>query len=120
MLCKVMLNLVRSTSVHAPLPEPSPSPLLSFFPRQKSEDVNSLLTTKLALKYANMRAAAHAHQGRNLADFEKALRDYRDGKAFPLSFSASSFLSPSAPLVRYLITCFLLQNFPPTQQSTRI
>jgi len=29
----------------------------------------------------SMRAIARAHQGRNLADFEKALRDYRDGKA---------------------------------------
>ncbi|KIM37949.1 hypothetical protein M413DRAFT_448211 [Hebeloma cylindrosporum] len=57
LLCKVMLNL--------------------------PEDVNSLLTIKLALKYANMRdvesmrAIARAHQGRNLADLEKALRDYR-------------------------------------------
>ncbi|KAL0946353.1 hypothetical protein HGRIS_012586 [Hohenbuehelia grisea] len=58
LLCKVMLNL--------------------------SDDVNSLLTIKLALKYAqmreveSMRAIARAHQNRNLADFEKALRDYRD------------------------------------------
>ncbi|KAF8160157.1 PCI domain-containing protein [Pholiota molesta] len=58
LLCKVMLNL--------------------------PEDVNSLLTIKLALKYANMRdvesmrAIARAHQNRNLADFEKALRDYRE------------------------------------------
>ncbi|KDR68658.1 hypothetical protein GALMADRAFT_256431 [Galerina marginata CBS 339.88] len=58
LLCKVMLNL--------------------------PEDVNSLLTIKLALKYANMRdvesmrAIARAHQNRNLADFEKALRDYKD------------------------------------------
>jgi len=58
LLCKVMLNL--------------------------PEDVNSLLTIKLALKYANMRdvesmrAIARAHQGRNLADFEKTLRDYRN------------------------------------------
>lgn len=49
------------------------------------EDVNSLLTIKLALKYANlrdvesMRAIARAHQNRNLADFEKALRDYQEG-----------------------------------------
>ena len=49
------------------------------------EDVNSLLTIKLALKYAqlrdveSMRAIARAHQNRNLADFEKALRDYKAG-----------------------------------------
>ncbi|KAF8875056.1 PCI domain-containing protein [Infundibulicybe gibba] len=58
LLCKVMLNL--------------------------PEDVTSLLTIKLALKYAqlrdveSMRAIARAHQDRNLADFEKALRDYKD------------------------------------------
>ena len=39
----------------------------------------------MALKYAQlrevecMRAIARAHQNRNLADFEKALKDYRDG-----------------------------------------
>ncbi|THH13833.1 hypothetical protein EW146_g6436 [Bondarzewia mesenterica] len=59
LLCKVMLNL--------------------------PEDVTSLLSIKLALKYAqlrdveSMRAVARAHQNRNLADFEKALRDYREG-----------------------------------------
>ncbi|KAJ2927323.1 hypothetical protein H1R20_g9771, partial [Candolleomyces eurysporus] len=48
------------------------------------EDVNSLLTIKLATKYAqmrdveSMRAIARAHQERNLSEFEKALRDYRD------------------------------------------
>ncbi|RXW22652.1 hypothetical protein EST38_g3218 [Candolleomyces aberdarensis] len=58
LLCKVMLNL--------------------------PEDVNSLLTIKLATKYAqmrdveSMRAIARAHQERNLSEFEKALRDYRD------------------------------------------
>ncbi|RDB28089.1 putative 26S proteasome regulatory subunit rpn6 [Hypsizygus marmoreus] len=58
LLCKVMLNL--------------------------PEDVTSLLTIKLALKYAqlreveSMRAIALAHQARNLADFEKVLRDYKD------------------------------------------
>jgi hypothetical protein len=56
--------------------------------------VNSLLTIKLALKYANMRdvesmrAIARAHQNRNLADFEKALRDYREGA---LAFTPPSF-----------------------------
>ncbi|KAK7018559.1 PCI-domain-containing protein [Favolaschia claudopus] len=58
LLCKVMLNL--------------------------PEDVHSLLSIKLAVKYAqlrdveSMRAIARAHQDRNLADFEKALRDYKD------------------------------------------
>lgn len=49
------------------------------------EDVNSLLSIKLATKYAqlrdveSMRAVARAHKDRNLADFEKALRDYQNG-----------------------------------------
>ncbi|KXN81497.1 putative 26S proteasome regulatory subunit rpn6 [Leucoagaricus sp. SymC.cos] len=57
LLCKVMLNL--------------------------PEDVTSLLTNKLAIKYVHlrdvesMRAIARAHQERNLADFEKALFDYK-------------------------------------------
>ncbi|EKM82308.1 hypothetical protein AGABI1DRAFT_97335 [Agaricus bisporus var. burnettii JB137-S8] len=57
LLCKVMLNL--------------------------PEDVSTLLTNKLAIKYAHlrevesMRAIARAHQERNLADFEKALFDYK-------------------------------------------
>ncbi|KAA1479492.1 proteasome regulatory particle subunit [Dentipellis sp. KUC8613] len=58
LLCKIMLNL--------------------------PEDVTSLLSIKFAIKYAqlreveSMRAIARAHQNRNLADFEKALRDYRE------------------------------------------
>ncbi|KAF6761015.1 hypothetical protein DFP72DRAFT_988151 [Ephemerocybe angulata] len=58
LLCKVMLNL--------------------------PEDVNALLTVKFATKYAqlrdveSMRALARAHQDRNLAGFEKALREYKD------------------------------------------
>ncbi|GLB39327.1 putative PCI-domain-containing protein [Lyophyllum shimeji] len=58
LLCKVMLNL--------------------------PEDVTALLTIKLAVKYAqlreveSMRAIALAHQARNLADFEKVLREYKD------------------------------------------
>ena len=50
------------------------------------EDVTSLLSLKLAAKYAqlrevdSMRAVARAHQNRNLADFENALRVYQDGK----------------------------------------
>ncbi|KAF8633522.1 hypothetical protein AX17_004428 [Amanita inopinata Kibby_2008] len=58
LLCKVMLNL--------------------------PEDVTSLLSIKLAVKYSqmreveSMRAIARAHQGRNLAEFEKTLKDYKD------------------------------------------
>jgi len=57
LLCKIMLNL--------------------------PEDVTSLLSIKLATKYAelrdvdSMRAIARAHQNRNLAEFEKALKDYK-------------------------------------------
>jgi 26S proteasome regulatory subunit N6 len=57
LLCKIMLNL--------------------------PEDVTSLLSLKLAVKYAqlrsieSMRAVARAHQNRSLIDFEKALRDYQ-------------------------------------------
>jgi 26S proteasome regulatory subunit N6 len=46
--------------------------------------VNSLLSIKLALKYAqlrdveSMRAVARAHQTRDLAAFEQTLRDYRE------------------------------------------
>jgi len=58
LLCKIMLNL--------------------------PEDVTSLLSNKLALKYTqlreveSMRAIARAHQERNLAEFERALREYKD------------------------------------------
>jgi hypothetical protein len=51
------------------------------------EDVNSQLTIKLALKYVNlrdvesMRAIARAHENRNLADFEKALKEYQHGES---------------------------------------
>ena len=44
-----------------------------------------MLSIKLASKYAqlrdveSMRAIARAHQKRNLADFEKALKDYQQG-----------------------------------------
>lgn len=60
--------------------------------------MNSLLTIKLAVKYAqlreveSMRAIARAHQDRNLADFEKALRDYKDGTSVS---STSSYQNPS-------------------------
>lgn len=58
LLCKVMLNL--------------------------PDDVTSLLSIKLVTKYAqlrdveSMRAIARAHKNRNLADFEQALKDYRE------------------------------------------
>ena len=48
--------------------------------------MTSLLSIKLASKYAqlrdveSMRAIARAHQKRNLADFEKALKDYQQGE----------------------------------------
>ncbi|KIM74391.1 hypothetical protein PILCRDRAFT_80113 [Piloderma croceum F 1598] len=77
LLCKIMLNL--------------------------PEDVTSLLSIKLAVKYAqlreveSMRAIARAHQNRNLADFEKALRDYKDGKSF---FSHLSYELSSDPTIR--------------------
>jgi len=50
-----------------------------------------------------MRVIARAHQGRNLADFEKALRDYRDGKAFPLLFS---LLCSTRPIFNHLFSSF--------------
>lgn len=80
LLCKVMLNLVGNPHVGF-----NPSSFTHFQP----DDVNSLLTIKLALKYAqlreveSMRAIARAHQNRNLADFEKALRDYQEGTLIP-------------------------------------
>ncbi|GJJ07597.1 hypothetical protein Clacol_001800 [Clathrus columnatus] len=58
LLCKIMLNL--------------------------PEDLPGLLSLKFAVKYAqspdveSMRVVARAHQNRNLREFEKALRDYRD------------------------------------------
>jgi 26S proteasome regulatory subunit N6 len=60
-------------------------PLTHAHIKQQPEDVNSPLTIKLATQYASsrdvesMRAIARAHQGRNLAEFEKALRDYQLG-----------------------------------------
>ncbi|KAI6043342.1 proteasome regulatory particle subunit [Pisolithus marmoratus] len=55
----------------------------------KPEDVTALLSIKLAVKYAQlreiecMRAIALAHQHRNLAEFEKVLRDYKDAHLRP-------------------------------------
>lgn len=57
------------------------------------EDVTSLLSIKLALKFAqlrdveSMRAIALAHQNRNLAEFETALRDYKQGTYTTLNLS---------------------------------
>lgn len=52
--------------------------------RSQPEDVASILTSKLAKRYegkdtAAMQAVAKAHENRSLADFEKALRDYKGG-----------------------------------------
>lgn len=70
-----------------------PSPVLLHLSRTNNtywhppcqpEDVNSLLSIKLALKYAQLRdvesirAVALAHQTRDLAAFEQTLRDYRE------------------------------------------
>ena len=55
-----------------------------------------MLSIKLAVKYAqlreveSMRAIVRAHQNRNLADFEKALKDYKDGESHSSSFRLSS------------------------------
>jgi 26S proteasome regulatory subunit N6 len=80
LLCKVMLNLVRFPPlVFLTCPYLQPWLLLC-----QPEDVNSLLSIKLALKYAqlrdveSMRAVARAHQTRDLAAFEQTLRDYRE------------------------------------------
>ncbi|KAG6873411.1 hypothetical protein C0995_015836 [Termitomyces sp. Mi166 len=68
LLCKVMLNLTEN----------------SVCTNAQPEDVTSLLSIKLALKYAqlreveSMRAIALAHQARNLADFERVLKEYKD------------------------------------------
>lgn len=82
LLCKVMLNLVRFPPlVFLTCPYPYLQPWLLLC---QPEDVNSLLSIKLALKYAqlrdveSMRAVARAHQTRDLAAFEQTLRDYRE------------------------------------------
>ena len=54
-----------------------------------------MVSLKLAVKYSqlreveSMRAIARAHQERNLADFEKALRDYKEGK-YVVSFCSTT------------------------------
>ncbi|KAJ3522076.1 hypothetical protein NMY22_g12043 [Coprinellus aureogranulatus] len=79
LLCKVMLNL--------------------------PDDVNNLLTIKLATKYANvrdvesMRAIARAHQDRNLGEFERVLREFRGGESpsVLLDFRFLCSLVPTPP-----------------------
>ncbi|OCB88266.1 PCI-domain-containing protein [Sanghuangporus baumii] len=78
LLCKIMLNL--------------------------PEDVTALLSIKLAQKYADlrevecMRAIARAHKNRNLADFERVLREYHQG-LFPfLPHYVISLLNPITEL----------------------
>ena len=54
----------------------------------------SLFSIKLAVKdtqlkgVKDMRVIARVHQNRNLADFEKALEDYKDGAVRASSFSS--------------------------------
>lgn len=88
LLCKIMLNLVS-------FPVASFSvPTFTSDADTQPEDLPSLLSIKLAVRYAqlreveSMRAVARAHQNRNLAEFERALRDYREGL-----LSVSSFIS---------------------------
>lgn len=105
LLCKVMLNLVRQYSTSACLR------LMEYLlgvVYVQPEDVTSLLSIKLAVKYAQlreiecMRAIALAHQNRNLAEFERVLRDYKDGVFAPLlspymfsrTFSVTNILAP--------------------------
>lgn len=73
-----MLNLVRLIHILF-------NHLLPHLVTLQPEDLPSLLSIKLAVRYAqlreveSMRAVARAHQNRNLAEFERALRDYREG-----------------------------------------
>ncbi|KAJ3550140.1 hypothetical protein NMY22_g617 [Coprinellus aureogranulatus] len=94
LLCKVMLNLVR-IRITPVVPRTTLLPSSPSFLRPHSshpiyphvapspDDVNNLLTIKLATKYANvrdvesMRAIARAHQDRNLGEFERVLREFR-------------------------------------------
>ena len=69
------------------------------------EDVTRLLSIKLAAIYALLRevecirTVARAHQNRNLADFEKALKDYKNGAYFSLLlFPLLTVVSYRAPL----------------------
>lgn len=65
----------------------------------QSEDVTSLLSIKFAQKWAqlrdveSMRAVARAHQNRDLAAFEQALRDYREGTWSPFPCPITPFLT---------------------------
>lgn len=94
LLCKVMLNLVCLDGILFPIMTIADR----FRSARQPEDVTSLLSIKLASKYAqlrdveSMRAIARAHQKRNLADFEKALKDYQQGAA------VESYVSRAPPL----------------------
>ena len=57
-----------------------------------------MLSIKLAVNYAQLREIEYADhcagdQNRNLADFEKALKDYKDGESYSNPFRLSSTLS---------------------------
>ena len=79
--------------------------------------MTSLLSIKLASKYAqlrdveSMRAIARAHQKRNLADFEKALKGYQQSLSAHLG-SDSGILIYARPLS--------LQSSRPTPPSAHI
>lgn len=85
--------------------------------RSQPEDVSSLLTNKLAVKYAHlrevesMRAIARAHQERNLADFEKALFDYKHGEPHTRTFSLP-WTHPNPDLVSLIFRTFLGSYYP--------
>jgi 26S proteasome regulatory subunit N6 len=63
-----------------------------------SDDVTSIVSSKVALRYAGpdvdaMRAVAKAAQHRSLKEFETALKDHPQGIFFFFLFFFSSFLS---------------------------
>lgn len=68
--------------------------------------MTTVLTNKLAVKYAHlrdvesMRAIARAHQERNLANFEKALFDYKLGSWPSFFFDCSILISYFRALIR--------------------
>jgi hypothetical protein len=100
-----MLNLVCMASTQSLL---IPTTCYTLQP----EDLPSLLSIKLAVRYAqlreveSMRAVARAHQNRNLAEFERALRDYREGMYYghmcydqlTIYHPRRAFLRPDDPL----------------------
>jgi 26S proteasome regulatory subunit N6 len=59
----------------------------------QSEDVNSIVHGKLAMKYLGpevdaMKAVAKAHQNRSLQEFEEALSKYKDGMQYDFHFNS--------------------------------